>query len=62
MKEHRYACPTHVREFTRYRGHFNPAPEHAPSAPTADDDAYPEPARVAGDPRGPGDADPIAAR
>jgi hypothetical protein len=62
MEEHRYACPTHVREFTRYRGHFNPALERAVSAPAADDDADPESARFAEDPRAPGGADPVAAR
>jgi hypothetical protein len=61
MKEHRYTFPTHVREFTRYRGHFNPAPEHAPSAPP-DDDAGPEPAAFTENPRAPAESDPMAAR
>jgi len=36
MEEHRFTCPTHVREFTRFRGHFNPTLEAA-DPPVADE-------------------------
>ena len=62
MEEHRYTCPSHVREFTRYRGHFNPTPEPLHSAPAVDDDADPEPAAFAEDARAPAESDPMAAR
>jgi hypothetical protein len=34
MEEHRFACPTHVREFTRFRGHRNPSLD-SPEEPAA---------------------------
>jgi hypothetical protein len=39
MEEHRFACPTHVREFTRFRGHFNPSLDLRSDAPADVDDA-----------------------
>ena len=32
MEEHRFACPTHVREFTRYRAHVDFSGDDATAA------------------------------
>jgi hypothetical protein len=59
MEEHRFACPTHVREFTRFRGHSNASLE-IPEEPAPDEQRSAAPA--AEDARGPATAGPPPAR
>jgi len=56
MEEHRFSCPTQVREFTRYRAHVAFALDRAPAPPVAGDEGS-GPAGAA-EPEGAGAASP----
>ena len=62
MEEHRYTCPTHVREFTRYRAHVDLAQDLPREAQRADEDPDPEPAPYERDAPAAAESDPMAAR
>ena len=44
MEEHRFACPTHVREFTRYRAHVDFSADETAAVPPDEDRAQQSPA------------------
>ena len=62
MEEHRYACPTHVREFTRYRAHVDFSQDRPTEAHVSREDPDPGLAAFAEDPCAPAESDPLAAR
>ncbi|HEV8152793.1 MAG TPA: hypothetical protein VGP78_07675 [Solirubrobacteraceae bacterium] len=62
MEEHRYTCPTHVREFTRYRAHVDLAQDRPSEAQRAELGPDPEPAPYEGDALADAESDPMAAR
>ena len=37
MEEHRFTCPTHVREFTRYRAHVDFSADETAAAPPVEE-------------------------
>jgi hypothetical protein len=62
MEEHRFTCPTHVREFTRYRAHVDFSQDRPTDAPVSREDPDLGPAAFAEDPRAPAEPDRLAAR
>jgi hypothetical protein len=44
MEEHRFTCPTHVREFTRYRAHVDFSADETAAAPPVEDEPAQSPA------------------
>jgi hypothetical protein len=63
MEEHRYSCPSQVREFTRYRAHVDFSQDRpAPASPVLQDGS--DPASAPGEQlaRGPGAAESSPAR
>jgi hypothetical protein len=62
MDEHRYTCPAHVREFTRYRAHVDFSQDRPPEANASEEDPDPELAAVGEDSRARAESDPMAAR
>ena len=62
MEEHRYTCPTHVREFTRYRAHVDFTQDRPTEAPRTEEDPDPGPAAYDGDALAAAECDPMAAR
>jgi hypothetical protein len=44
MEEHRFTCPTQVREFTRYRAHVDFSADETAAAPRVEDQPEQSPA------------------